>query len=70
VEADFRHVVLEDVVPEDGIVVLSLHYQAGLRVSPSRVRLEREPDAFDPIPFLRLRVAGPVARLTLAWEER
>jgi hypothetical protein len=68
--ADRRHITLGEVVPEDGKVVLSLHYQAGLRASPSRVRIEREPDTNDPIPFIRLSVSGPVARLTLTWDKR
>jgi hypothetical protein len=69
-EADCRRIALADVVPEDGRVVLSLHYQAGMRASPSRVQIEREPDARDPIPLIRLRVPGPVARVTLTWDER
>jgi hypothetical protein len=66
--ADWRSIALADVTPEDGKVVLSMHYQAGLRVSPSRVQIEKEPDPYDPIPFIRLRVPGPVARLTLTWQ--
>jgi hypothetical protein len=68
VSADCRHIVLSDVEPEDGKVVLSLHYQAGMLVSPSRVQLEKEPDARDPIPFVRLRLSDPVTRVTLTWE--
>jgi hypothetical protein len=66
--ADWRHIALADVTPEDGKVILSMHYQAGLRVSPSRVQIEKEPDPYDPIPLIRLRVPGPVARLTLMWQ--
>jgi hypothetical protein len=66
--ADCRHIALADLDPEDGEIVLSMHYQAGLQVSPSRVRIEKEPDPYDPIPFIRLRVPGPVARLTLTWQ--
>jgi hypothetical protein len=66
--ADCRHIALADIDPEDGIIVLSMHYQAGLRVSPSRVQIEKEPDPYDPIPFIRLRVPGTVARLTLTWQ--
>jgi hypothetical protein len=69
VQADSQHITLADVVPEGGVVLLSFHHQAGLRASPSRVRVEREPDVNDPIAFIRLRVSGPVARLTLAWEK-
>ncbi len=67
--ADCRHIVLEDVTPEDGQVVLSLHYQAGLRALPGRVVVEREPDPHDPIPFIRLRMPGFVARVTLTWND-
>ena len=66
--ADPQHVALADVQPEDGQVVLCLHYQAGLRASPSRVQVERELDPYDPIPFVRLRVPGPLTRVTLTWE--
>jgi hypothetical protein len=68
-DADGRHIALADVIPEDGRIVLSMHYQAGLRVSPNRVLIEREPDPCDPIPFVRLRMPGPVSRLTLTWQE-
>jgi hypothetical protein len=68
--ADSERIVLGDVVPEDGQVVLSLHYQSGLRPSPTRVRLEREPELRDPIPFVRLRIPGPVTRVTLTWGDR
>ena len=70
VHADWHHITLADVVPETGVVVLSLHYQAGMLTSPSRVQIEREPCGHDPIGFIRLRVAGPVARVTLTWGNR
>jgi hypothetical protein len=74
--ADSYGVVLADVVPgpakdggPEGQVVLSLHYQEGMRVTPSRVRLERdETYSPDDIPFVRLRMADPVARVTITWE--
>lgn len=66
--ADSRHITLADVVPEDGVVVVSLHYQTGLQVSPPRVQLEREPDPNDPIPLVRLRVPAPVSHVTLTWQ--
>jgi hypothetical protein len=66
---DFRHIALADLVPEDGTVVLSMHYQPGLQASPARVQIEKEPDAQDPVPFIRLRVSGPVARVILTWNE-
>lgn len=70
VHADCQHITLADVVPDDGVVVLSLHYQPGMRALPSRVQIEREPSALDAIGFIRLRVAGPVARVTLTWDDR
>jgi hypothetical protein len=68
--ADCERIVLGDVVPEDGKVVLSLHYQAGLQVSPSRIQIERELDLHDPIPFVRLCLPGPVSRIILSWGQR
>ena len=69
IAADSKRITLADLVPEDGKVLLSLHYQAGIQASPSRVQVEREIDAYDPIPFIRLRLPGPVARVTLTWED-
>jgi hypothetical protein len=68
--ADSERIALGDVVPDGDEVVLSLHYQEGLRVLPSRVRIERELDPRDPIPFVRLRMSGPVTCLTLTWDKR
>jgi hypothetical protein len=68
--ADDERIILLDLVPEDGVIVLSLHYQTGLRASPGRVAIERELDPRDAIPFIRLRVREPVARLTLTWQRR
>lgn len=71
IHADSHHITLGNVVPEDGMVVVSLHYQAGMRASPSRVFLEREPvGVLDPIGFLRLRMAAPVSRVTITWNDR
>jgi hypothetical protein len=70
VHANWHHITLANVVPDDGRIVLSLHYQAGMRASPSRVQIEREQDPHYPIDFVRLRVASPVARVTLTWEHR
>jgi hypothetical protein len=67
VTAEPQRITLTDVVPENGTILLSLHYQHGWRVRPGWVRVEREPDPFDPVPFLRLRMPGPVARITLTW---
>ena len=70
VQADCHHITLADVIPDNGIVVLSFHYQRHLVASPSRVHIEREEDASDPVGFLRLRLPGPVARVTLTWQGR
>jgi hypothetical protein len=66
--ADAGGIVLTDVTPRDGKVVLSLHYQAGLTAAPARVAVEPEIDPFDPIPFVCLRLDEPVARLRLKWD--
>jgi hypothetical protein len=82
--ADQQHIVLGDVVPQRGgsdtrgekQVLLSLHYQAGMRVAPSRVKLESyrieraDPASEDPTPFVRLWVDEPVTRVTITWEKR
>jgi hypothetical protein len=77
VSADAQRIILSDVVPRraspedpEGEVVLSLHYQDGMRVTPSRVRLQPKELAQDSIPFVRLRVAEPVTRVTITWEKR
>lgn len=67
VHADGHHITLADLVPDNGVIVLSFHYQAGMRASPSRVQIEKEPCGHDLIGFVRLRVAGPVARVNLTW---
>ncbi len=67
VEANARYVTLKDVEPENGVVVLSLHYQAGLRASLPRVQVERERSGDDPIDFVRLRLASRAERITLTW---
>lgn len=69
--ADARQLVLTDLVPnEHGDVILSFHHQRELRVAPPTVWLDPDPakDAFDPIPFVRLKLFGPVSRVTLTWE--
>jgi hypothetical protein len=74
--ADSRCILLADAVPRkvgneaEGQVVLSLHYQAGMRVRPARVRLEQAVDSHDNIPFVRLRMSEPVGRVMITWEGR
>jgi hypothetical protein len=81
-DADAQRIVLGDVVPSrdgsgthKGQVLLSLHYQAGMRVAPSRVhiesaRIEKAELPSDSIPFVRLWVDEPVTRVTITWDKR
>jgi hypothetical protein len=68
--ADSCRIVLTDVKPDDRRVVLSLHYQAGLRVSPSRIRVDSRPDARDAVPFMRLQLDEPAPVVTITWDKR
>jgi hypothetical protein len=70
VHMDSHHITLADVEPEDGVVVLSLHYQTGLHAAPDGVAVEAEENKADLVPFVRLRVDRPVARVTLTWVGR
>jgi hypothetical protein len=68
VSMDHRSIILRDVVPnKDGYVVLSFHYQTGLQTMPARAIIQREQDAGDLVPFIRLRVDRTVPRLTITW---
>ena len=49
-------------------MVLGLHYQTGLHAAPESVAVEAEEDKGDLVPFVRLRLDRPVARMT--WVER
>jgi hypothetical protein len=62
-----NRVSLADVVPDDGTIVISLHYHEGWRVRPAWVGVERDLDPLDPVPMIRFRAPGPVGRLTLTW---
>jgi hypothetical protein len=69
--ADSECISLDDVTPKNGQVLLSLHYQEGMRVTPSRVRLERAETLSDPIDFVRLVIPDRhVARVTITWDKR
>lgn len=67
VQADSSRIALADVEPDHGELVLSLHYQSEFHVSPGPATTERVNDIHDPIPLLRIRLPGPVLRLTLTW---
>jgi hypothetical protein len=68
--ADSNRVVLTDVRPSGGQVCLSLHHQAGLRVSPSRIRIEPLTDAHDVTPFVRLKLDEAAPVVTITWDKR
>jgi hypothetical protein len=68
--ADSNRIVLTDVKPEGGSVVLSLHYQAGMRVAPSRIKIDHQPDPDDPIPFVRLLLDEPAPVVTIIWDKQ
>jgi len=82
--ADTQRIVLGDVAPPRGgpdnhgkkQVLLSLHYQAGMRVTPSRVLVDACPMEHigsvpaDARPFVRLWIGEPVTRLTIIWDKR
>ncbi len=67
---DRQKIVLSDAAPDPstGELLLSLHHQPGFRVSPSVVRVDRDPDPHDPIPMLKLKLPGPMSRIVLTWE--
>jgi len=67
-EADGQYIRLANVVPHNGEVVLSMHYQAGMRASPGRVQIEQASWGDDPIGFIRLKLAVPASRVTLSWD--
>lgn len=62
-----RRLTLTNVVPEDGQVVLCLHYHATMHTMNNKVRLDTWQHAYDGIPMLRIRLAGPMERLTIEW---
>ena len=68
IQADWQRIAMAEVIPENGEVVLSMHYQSKMRVAPSFVQIEPNIDLNDPIPMIRLRIPGPVARLLIVWD--
>jgi hypothetical protein len=68
VQADWERLALADVIPENGEVLLSLHYQSNWRVAPVYVQVEEYLDPDDPRPLVRIRLPGQVHRLTFVWE--
>jgi hypothetical protein len=74
IHADSRRIALGDVTPEmtsdGGELWLSLHHQTGLRAAPDNVRIEKVQVDPEDLPFVRLRLSGPVSRVVLTWENR
>jgi hypothetical protein len=67
--ADAERIVLRDLVPdEQGFVRLSFHYQKELRAAPLTVTVEADPDSRDPVPLMKLRLPGPVSRVSIRWQ--
>jgi nitroreductase len=75
-EATATRITLTNVFPDaDGWVTLSLHHDEGMRVYPSYINSyvdrnvsTQDPTGRDPINHVRLKVPGPVPRVTLVWE--
>lgn len=68
-EASPTRVVLTDVCPDaNGEVWLSLHTLEGMRAYPSYIQIGSLLDPGDPISHVKLRMPGPVPRVTLEWE--
>jgi len=68
---DTERIVLEEVAPDEhGAVILSMHYQPGMRVSPGYIRVERapEPQGRTPLDLIRLHMPGPVPHIRLSWD--
>jgi len=68
--ADAQRIVLGDVTPKKGRVVLCFHYQSGMRVTPGRIRLEPDRNSSDTIPLVRLLLEDSAARVTITWQKR
>jgi hypothetical protein len=68
-DAGERRVTFTDVTPENGEVVISLHFLPGIRARPTWVRVDRDLDPYDPIPFVRLCMPAAAGRVTLTWDE-
>ncbi|HMP01140.1 MAG TPA: hypothetical protein PKC45_01445, partial [Gemmatales bacterium] len=65
---DQRRITLVDVEPEDGVVLLSLHYHLTLRSTTNRVTLSPAAHLDGSVPLTRLHVPGPLSRLTINWD--
>jgi hypothetical protein len=61
-------IVLGNLKPDEGQVVLSFHFHSHWEAIPARVGVEREMDSRDPIPLVRLTLDGPVSRVVLRYK--
>lgn len=62
-----RRLTLTNLVPENGHVVLSLHCHTTMRSMNNKAILEKWQQAFDSVPMLKIRLPGPMERLTIEW---
>jgi hypothetical protein len=67
---DWQRIALADVVPDEGEIILSLHYQSGWRIAPSYVQVDKQIEPPDRVGLFKLRLPAPISRLTLVWEGR
>lgn len=64
VSVEPNRVELADLEPEDGVVVVSLHWIDSWKADPPRP-LKPEPVAMDPVDFIRIELPGPTPRVVL-----
>jgi hypothetical protein len=62
-----RQLTLTNLVPEGGQVVISLHHHQGMRSLNSKAQIETWQQAFDGIPMIKIKIPGPMERLTIEW---
>lgn len=62
-----RRMTLTNLIPQDGQIILSMHYHATMFTVNHRVKLATWQQAYDGIPMLRIRTASPMERLTIEW---
>lgn len=75
VQAGPKGIVLADVRPATrgkhrGTVLLSLHYQRGMKASPPRALIQPAEQKRDYIPFVRLKLDRPAGRVLITWDGR
>jgi len=63
-------IIMTDVIPDDGEVVLSVRYESGWQVNPSRIEVEPETDPYDAQPMIRLKMNTSASRVVLRRDGR